>query len=152
GSVAFVDGCGRPSSKEEGSNPLLAPTRHFAVECGDAVNIPPINFAVILPVIVLSVFGVIIMVAEPFVPAAKKSLLGWLAFAGVIVATIALLPMSANAGQWYSNLWIVDNYSIFFHVIFLLIAAVTILTALDFLPRERINHAEFYALLLFATV
>src|SRR6185295_349812 len=65
---------------------------------------------------------------------------------------LALLPASDNRGQWYSNLWIVDDYSIFFTFLFLLIAAVTILTSLDFLRREGMNHGEFYALLLFATV
>jgi NADH-quinone oxidoreductase subunit N len=116
------------------------------------VNPPLINIASILPAIVLSISGVIIMVAEPFVSAAKKSLLGWLGLGGVIAATAALVPMSKNAGEWYANLWIVDNYSIFFHVIFLLIAGVTILTSIDFLARERINHPEFFALLIFATV
>src|SRR5262245_62482242 len=60
--------------------------------------------------------------------------------------------MADNRGQWYSNLWIVDDYNVFFHVIFLLVAALTILTSLDFLSRERMNHAEYYALLLFATI
>ena len=44
-----------------------------------------------------------------------------------------------------------DDYNVFFHVVFLLVAALTILTSLDFLSRERMNHAEYYALLLFAT-
>ena len=116
------------------------------------MNIPPINIASLLPAVILSIAGVIIMVAEPFVPAAKKSQLGWLSLVGILAATIALIPMANNAGQWYSNLWIVDNYSIFFHVIFLLIAAVTILTSIDFLVQQQVNHPEFFALLLFATV
>src|SRR3989442_2700817 len=45
----------------------------------------------------------------------------------------------------------VFDYSSFSNFIFWLIAAVTILTSLDFLRRENMNHAEFYALLLFAT-
>src|SRR5262245_8148305 len=92
------------------------------------------------------------MVTEPFVPSSRKTRLGWFALLGIVAATVALVPMSKNAGQWYSNLWIVDDYSIFFHAIFLLIAGVTVLTSLDFLAREQMNHPEFYALLLFATV
>src|SRR3989442_10587502 len=45
----------------------------------------------------------------------------------------------------------VFDYSSFSNFIFWLIAAVTFLTSLDFLRRENMNHAEFYALLLFAT-
>jgi NADH-quinone oxidoreductase subunit N len=115
------------------------------------MNLPAINLYAILPAIVLSLFGIAIMVAEPFVSEQKKSSLGWLAFAGTIAGMLALSPMSSNRGQWYSALWIVDDYSIFFTFIFLLIAAVTILTSIDFLRRENMNHPEFYALLLYAT-
>jgi NADH-quinone oxidoreductase subunit N len=115
------------------------------------MNIPVINFVSILPAIVLSVFGIIVMVAEPFTSSEKKPNLGWLGFAGIIAAMLALFPMADNRGQWYSNLWIVDDYSIFFHFVFLVIAGITILNSIDYLQRERNNHGEFYALLLMAT-
>ena len=110
-----------------------------------------INIYAILPVIVLSLFGIAVMVLEPFVSEAKKSSLAWLAFAGTIAAMFSLVPMAANRGQWYSNLWIVDDYAVFLNFVFLVIAAITILTAADYLQRERMNHPEFYALLLFST-
>src|SRR5215467_4274178 len=91
------------------------------------------------------------MVAEPFVGTAKKSRLGWLAFAGTVAGMLSLIPMAGNRGQWYSNLWIVDDYGVFLNFVFLLIAAITILTSIDFLRREDMNHPEFYSLLLFAT-
>src|SRR6516164_9119171 len=113
------------------------------------MNIPPLNFAAILPAIVLSIAGIAIMVAEPFAGREKRTGLGWLGLAGVIAALLAIVPMTGNRGVWYSSLWIVDDYSIFFHVIFLLIAGLTILTSIDFLARESMNHSEYYALLLF---
>jgi len=115
------------------------------------MNIPLVNVSAILPVVILSIAGVAIMVAEPFVGGGSKRLLGWLALGGVGGAGLALFPMISNRGQWYSNLWIVDDFNVFFHVIFLIIAGATILTSMDFLERERIHHAEFYVLLLFAT-
>ena len=115
------------------------------------MNMPTINLAAILPAVVLSVFGVGIMVAEPFVAAAKKSILGWVALIGIAGALLSVGPMTANAGLWYSNLWIVDNYSAFFHVVFLLISGLTILASIDYLEREQINHPEYFALILFAT-
>ena len=116
------------------------------------MNIPPINIPVILPILILSAVGIVIMVAVPFVSRANQSRLGWLGLMGVVAALFALFPMADNRGQWYSNLWIVDDYNVFFHVVFLLVTAITILTSLDFLARERLNHGEYYALLLFATV
>jgi NADH-quinone oxidoreductase subunit N len=115
------------------------------------MNFASLNIYAILPAIVLSVFGIAVMVAEPFVSEPKKSGLGWLALAGAVAAMFALIPMAANRGQWYSNLWIVDDYDIFLSFVFLLIAAITIHTSIDYLRRENMNQPEFYALLLFAT-
>lgn len=118
------------------------------------MNIPEIDFYSVLPVIVLSVFGIAIMVLEPFLSAPKRassSALGWLAFAGTLAAGAAVIPMHSRLGQAYSGLWIVDEYSTFFHVLFILIAALTTLVSIDYLRRENMNHAEYYALLLFAT-
>jgi NADH-quinone oxidoreductase subunit N len=116
------------------------------------MNLASINIAAILPAVVLSVFGIATMVAEPFVSQAKKSSLAWFALFGTIVAMFGLVPMAASRGQWYSNLWIVDDYGVFLSFVFLLIAAITILVSADYLRREDMNHPEFYALLLFATV
>src|SRR5215470_12855955 len=101
------------------------------------MNIPTINIAAILPSVVLSVCGIIVMVAEPFVQRHKRSQLGWFAFAGVLVAGLSIQAMAASPGQWYSNLWIVDQYSIYFHAVFLLIAGLTILISMNFLEREN---------------
>jgi NADH-quinone oxidoreductase subunit N len=115
------------------------------------MNFPDVNIAAILPSVVLSIFGIAVMVAEPFVSLSKKSALAWLALAGTVAAMFALIPMSENRGQWFSNLWIVDDYNVFLHFVFLVIAAITILMSADYLSRENMNHPEFYALLLFAT-
>ncbi len=115
------------------------------------MNLASINIQAIMPAIVLAVYGIAVMVAEPFVSPKRKSALGWLAFTGTIVAMLALFSMADNRGQWYSSLWIVDDYAIFLNFVFLLIAAITILTSIDFLRRENMNHPEFYSLLLFAT-
>jgi NADH-quinone oxidoreductase subunit N len=115
------------------------------------MNLATINIPAILPALILSVFGILVMVVEPFVGSSKKTRLAWVALIGTIVAMFSLIPMAANRGQWYSNLWIVDDYDVFLSFVFLLIAAVTILTSADYLKRENMNHPEFYALLLFAT-
>jgi NADH-quinone oxidoreductase subunit N len=118
------------------------------------MNIPEINLYSILPIIVLSVFGIAIMVLEPFLSPKTRSNstdLGWLALVGTLVAGATIVTMHAHPGQAYSNLWIVDEYSTFFHFLFIFIAAMTTLISIDYLRRENMNHAEYYALLLFAT-
>jgi NADH-quinone oxidoreductase subunit N len=115
------------------------------------MNLASINIAAILPALILSLFGIAVMVIEPFVSQNRKSSLAWLAFTGTLAAMAGLIPMAGNRGQWYSNLWIVDDFGIFLNFVFLVIAALTILTSADYLRRQNMNHPEFYALLLFAT-
>lgn len=115
------------------------------------MNLPEINIAALLPAIVLAITGIAVMVADPFVAARHKARLGWLALAGTAGAMAALGPMTANRGVWYSGLWWVDDYSIFFHTIFLLIAALTILIAMDYVRRESVPPSEFLILVLFST-
>ena len=45
-----------------------------------------------------------------------------------------------------------DPFSIFFKLIFLIAAALSIVISLKYLDIERENHAEYYALLLFSTM
>ena len=46
----------------------------------------------------------------------------------------------------------VDAFSIFFHLVILLIALVVILSSFDYLEVQRIKAGEYYGLILFATV
>jgi NADH-quinone oxidoreductase subunit N len=46
----------------------------------------------------------------------------------------------------------VDSFSIFFHVVILLIALVVVLSSFDYLEVQRIRAGEYYALILFAAV
>jgi NADH-quinone oxidoreductase subunit N len=115
------------------------------------MTFPDINLYAVLPVILLSVFGIAIMVLEPFISLQNRSRLGWLGFAGTLLAGIAIVPMANQPGQSYSGLWMVDAYSVFFHFLFTVIAAVTILISIAYLRQQNLNHAEYYALLLFAS-
>jgi NADH-quinone oxidoreductase subunit N len=106
----------------------------------------------ILPDIILSLFAIAILVAEPFVDKARRSSLGITGLMGIVAATLATLSLVGNDGTYFSGMIIVDNFSIFFRFTFLLISGLTILASLDYLKRQDLNLAEYYALVLFATV
>ena len=46
----------------------------------------------------------------------------------------------------------VDTFSVFFHIVVLLIALVVILTSFEYLAVQRIRSGEYYGLILFGTV
>src|SRR5438128_936812 len=106
----------------------------------------------ILPDIILSLFGIFILVAGAFVGKAKQSSLGIIGLIGVLAASLATANLVGNDGTYFSGMIIVDHFSIFFRFTFLLISGLTILSSLDYLKRQNLNLSEYYSLILFATV
>jgi len=108
------------------------------------------NLHRIAPEIHLCLFGLIIMIADPFVSAARKRVLGWVGFVGALFGLAAVYEAHLYRGFAYSNLISNDDFSIFLHVIIIVAAALAILGSLDYLEREGIQRGEYYALILFA--
>jgi NADH-quinone oxidoreductase subunit N len=107
----------------------------------------------VLPEIVLSVFGIIVMVLEPLLDEEKsQKLLGLIAFVGALAGLGATWLMSENPGLAFWNTVRVDGFSIFFHVLVIAIAAVVILSSYEYMAVQRIRAGEYYALLLFGVV
>jgi NADH-quinone oxidoreductase subunit N len=106
----------------------------------------------ILPELILAGFAILVMLFEPFVPAGRKRVLGWIALLGVLVAGMAFTWAPPNAGMAFNGSIAGDGFSYFFIFLFLTIAALALLGSINYLERDNIHHAEYYALILFATV
>ncbi|HEV2616779.1 MAG TPA: NADH-quinone oxidoreductase subunit N [Candidatus Acidoferrales bacterium] len=105
----------------------------------------------IAPELVLCAFGMLVMLIDPFVPVGRKRSMGWLAFAGALVALASMHWAAMNQGSAYSGLFRTDMFSLFVHGIVIGVAALAILGSLDYLDRENLQRGEYYALILFAT-
>ena len=68
------------------------------------MNIPVIHWWAILPIAVLSFFGIAVMVLDPFLKPASRGSLGWLALIGVAAAAGAVPSMAQHPGASYSGL------------------------------------------------
>ncbi|MGD0922030.1 MAG: NADH-quinone oxidoreductase subunit N [Terriglobia bacterium] len=106
----------------------------------------------ILPQTILAGFAILVMMFEPFLPAGRKTLLGWFSLFGVIAAGAAAIRTSFSPGLAFGGSVAADRFGLFFICLFLLVAALTLLGSFNYLERENINHGEFYALLLMGTV
>ncbi len=112
------------------------------------------NLLALLPELILTVGGVLIMLAEPILaPGKSRKPLGWLA----IILTIA-----AGAASWYqlrlgtltafSGSIQVDAFSVFFHLVIASVVLVTLLSSLDYFASNTTYAGEFFALVLFGAV
>src|SRR6202041_3982357 len=107
----------------------------------------------ILPELVLSIFGMLIMVVDPLLdPESSHRSLGAIALIGALVALASTFFMAQYPGTAFWNMVRVEDFSVFFHFLVIAIAAVAILSSFEYLRRERIRAGEYYALILFGTV
>jgi NADH-quinone oxidoreductase subunit N len=103
----------------------------------------------VLPELVWCVFGILLMLLQPFTR--NRHFLSAVAAGGALLGTFASYVAAENAGSGFFNLVQIDAFSQFFHLLVGGVAFLVILTAGPYLHRERLEFAEFYALLLFAT-
>jgi NADH-quinone oxidoreductase subunit N len=115
--------------------------------------IPNADYIRILPEIVLTVFGIVVMLAEPFLPqGSNRKPLGWIALAGTIAAVIATFYQATAPGTGFFGMVRIDGFAVFFHFVIILISLVAILASSDYLETQKIRVGEYYALILFGTV
>jgi NADH-quinone oxidoreductase subunit N len=111
------------------------------------------DYVRILPEIVLSVFGMIVMLLEPLLDEeAGQKILGLIALVGTLAGLGATWFMAQSPGLAFWNMVKVDGFSVFFHVLVIAIAAVVILSSYEYLAVQRIRAGEYYALILFGVV
>ncbi len=111
------------------------------------------DYVRILPEIVLSVFGIIVMLLEPLLDEQTgQKVLGLIALVGALAGIGATWLMAQSPGLAFWNMVQVDGFSVFFHVLVIAIAAVVILSSYEYMSVQRIRAGEYYALILFGTV
>lgn len=118
----------------------------------ETIAIPAINFAPIMPEVVLSIFGMALLLVNVFVPSEQKAYLGYLSLGGILVTGILIMNGWNAPVAGFSGSVIQDNFAVFFKGIFLLSAGLTVLVSDHYFRREECNVGELYPLILFATV
>jgi len=112
-----------------------------------------VEYIRILPEIVLSLFGMAIMLIDPLVDErTSQRLLGYIALTGSIAAIAATLYQSQYPGVGFWGMIQVDSFSIFFHILVVTIAAVAILTSYEYMAVQQMRAGEYYGLILLGAV
>jgi NADH-quinone oxidoreductase subunit N len=112
-----------------------------------------VDYIRILPELVLSAFGILVMVLDPLVDEEKsQKLLGFIALGGTVAGLLATWYMAQSPGLAFSNMVKVDGFSVYFHFLVIAIAAVVILSSFEYMAVQRIRAGEYYALILFGVV
>ncbi|RMG34850.1 MAG: NADH-quinone oxidoreductase subunit N [Methanobacteriota archaeon] len=106
----------------------------------------------ILPVIILSVFGIYLMLQGVLAPRFHQASLLYIALLGILAAAISNLFLIGDSYTAFSDMIKVDRLTVAFNFIFLFTAALTLLMVSSYSEQESMELVEFTPLLLFSTV
>ncbi len=105
----------------------------------------------ILPMLILSGWGMVLILVGLAVPKERSALIGWLSMIGIVGA------LAAEAALWgldlsgFSGMVRLDGMSAFIGSVGLLAALLTVWVSLNYIRDRGIERGEYYALLLFST-
>jgi NADH-quinone oxidoreductase subunit N len=105
----------------------------------------------LLPEFVACGFGILLMLAEPFVGRERKIWLARIALIGATFSLAAVVDSMRYPGTGFYGLVLVDDFSIYLRLVIYAVAPLVVLGSFDYLEREGIHRGEYYALVLFAT-
>jgi len=112
-----------------------------------------VDYIRLLPEIVLSIFGMIVMVVDPLLDERRSQrTLGTIALVGSLATLGAVLFQAQYPGLAFWNMVQVDAFSIFFHFLVAAVTAVVILTSYEYMEVQEIRAGEYYGLILFGAV
>ena len=117
----------------------------------EPIPTPPIDLISLAPVLVLSVFGMMVLITDLFI-GKNKSILVFMSLIGLLMAAISSLAKFNLPVHSFNGAYVVDHLSVFFTFIFCISSAMAILLSVDFNKREEIKVGEYYSLILFCTV
>lgn len=113
----------------------------------------------ILPEIILSLFGLLIMALDPVIDERRSPrTLGSVALVGALGALAATifqahyLAHTGASGFAFWNMIKVDAFSVFFHVIVAAVTILVILSSFEYMKVQQIRAGEYYGLILFGAV
>ena len=115
---------------------------------------PSFNLLPLLPFLILVGSGLVLMLLDLVLPR-RAQLIGWLSLVAYLIALVQTVGLWG--GEWAIftprdglPMLLVDNFSNFLNVIFLLTAALSVLLAVNYLDRINLQRAEFYYLVMFS--
>jgi len=110
-----------------------------------------LNLTLFIPELVLAGFALAVILLDLFIR--QKGVLVIVSLIGLVVAggfTVAMLGGSFPA--IFNNMLAVDNFALFFKLLFLVIAFLVILASVDYVTKFERFQGEYYALILLSTL
>jgi NADH-quinone oxidoreductase subunit N len=110
------------------------------------------DFYYILPELVITAGALLVLIVDVLLPKDRRDALAWVTLL-VLGATMAsLAPFTSTHVEVAHGLLAVDRFALFFKIVFLVAAAITVLMSVRYLAIEGASPGEYYFLILCATL
>src|SRR5215212_1637912 len=111
------------------------------------------DFYYIVPELVLTAGSLLVLIADVLLPKKSRGPLAWITLLVLAVTAASLVPFASTRVEVAHGLLAVDQFGLFFKIIFLIAAAITVLMSVPYLKVEgATSPGEYYFLILCATL
>lgn len=112
-----------------------------------------INWQLLMPELVIALTLIIVLVFDLF-DSISKAVLGWMTIVGAGIALWVSIQMHQTGvvGTQFDDMFKVDNFSLFFNIIFLVSTILVTLISMSYLDRGDRKQGPYYLLILLATL
>jgi len=112
-----------------------------------------INWQLLMPELIIALTLLIVLVFDLF-DSISKTVLGWMTIVGAGIALWVSIQMhqAGTVGTQFSEMFKVDNFSLFFNVIFLVSTILVALISISYLGSGDRKQGPYYLLILLATL
>lgn len=108
------------------------------------------DLSAVLPLLVISAWGVVLVLVDIAIPRDRKGITAMLAALGLLAALYFTLPQFSHYQTAFNGMVIVDGFGALLNVLFLVSGLLGIALAYGYLQRHQIERSEYYTLLLFS--
>src|SRR5258705_6874156 len=110
------------------------------------------DFYYILPELVVTAGALLVLIAVVALAKRQRGALAWVTLLAMGATAVSVAPFTSAGVEVADGLIAVDQFAVFFKVVFLLAAAVTVLMSVRYLAVEGASPGEYYFLILCATL
>jgi len=111
-----------------------------------------VNLMPLLPMVQVLVTALVVVVRDLFVDEGEpRGFLAFISLIGLGLAAAECVALWGGQQDAFGESLVLDNFALYFALLFIFSAALTILSAIQYLRQRAIQEGEFYALVLFAT-
>ena len=112
-----------------------------------------VNLLPLLPAIQVLLTALVVLLRDLFIDDHEpKGFLAFISLTGIGLAAVEAVALWGAQESAFSDSVVLDSFALFFALIFLLVAALTVLSSIHYVRQVGIHEGEYYALVLFATV